>query len=102
MSKLVPCYRYLGHGEHFYTASKEEGDNAVASFGYTYEGIAWYVYDGPEATTDPATALWSEVVDARAALIAAKANHAATRVQLKAAQEAYDTAMSRLILAMKI
>lgn len=39
-------------GDHFYTANKDEADNAVKNYGYTYEGIACYVYSyGHDDTT---------------------------------------------------
>jgi len=42
----VPLYRlYLGsNGDHFYTTSAAERDNAVATYGYVYEGVAGYVW----------------------------------------------------------
>jgi hypothetical protein len=42
----MPLYRlYLGsNGDHFYTTSAAERDNAVASYGYVYEGVAGYVW----------------------------------------------------------
>jgi hypothetical protein len=42
----IPLYRlYLGsNGDHFYTTSAAERDNAVASYGYLYEGIAGFVW----------------------------------------------------------
>lgn len=40
---LVPPYRLQGHGDHFYTTSEEERDNAVSQYGYQIEGIACYV-----------------------------------------------------------
>ncbi len=52
---LVPLYRLQGHGDHFYTTSETERDNAVLSYGYTIEGIAGYVNDGPTpAAVSPA------------------------------------------------
>jgi hypothetical protein len=42
----MPLYRlYLAsNGDHFFTTSAAERDNAVASFGYLYEGVAGYVW----------------------------------------------------------
>jgi hypothetical protein len=31
-------------GDHFYTDNAQERDNAISHYGYTYEGIACYVY----------------------------------------------------------
>lgn len=44
---LVPLYRLQGHGDHFYTTSESERDNAISSYGYVSEGIACYVEDSP-------------------------------------------------------
>jgi Common central domain of tyrosinase/Repeat of unknown function (DUF5648) len=51
-------YRYdveaaVGVGDHFYTTSAAERDNAVASFGYTSEGTACYVFDNQQPGTTP-------------------------------------------------
>lgn len=45
----IPLYRlYAGAGgDHFYTISAEERDNAVAMFGYAYESVAGHVWPGP-------------------------------------------------------
>lgn len=42
----VPLFRlYLGtNGDHFFTTSAAERDNAVAVFGYVYEGVAGFVW----------------------------------------------------------
>jgi hypothetical protein len=42
----VPLHRlYLdANGDHFYTTSAAERDNAVATYGYVYEGVAGYVW----------------------------------------------------------
>lgn len=42
---LVPLYRLFSPkgNDHFYTISKGESDNAVAKFGYQYEGIVGWV-----------------------------------------------------------
>ncbi len=40
----LPLYRLQGNGDHFYTMSKAEADNAVATYGYTYEGVAGYLF----------------------------------------------------------
>lgn len=42
----VPLYRlYLGtNGDHFFTTSAAERDNAVATYGYVYEGVAGFVW----------------------------------------------------------
>jgi hypothetical protein len=40
----MPVYRLAGFGEHFYTTSAYERDNAVRG-GYRYEGIGWYLDD---------------------------------------------------------
>ncbi len=44
----VPLYRLQGHGDHFYTASATERDNAVSHYGYESEGIACYVDTEPD------------------------------------------------------
>jgi RHS repeat-associated protein len=48
---MVPLYRLLYNDgtktDHFYTISESEKNNAVDNFGYTFEGIAGYVYDRP-------------------------------------------------------
>ena len=43
----VPLYRMYGDGDHFYTTSAEERDNAVAMFGYTFEAQVGFVWPGP-------------------------------------------------------
>jgi hypothetical protein len=43
----VPLYRTSKSGEHFYTTSLAEKNNAVQSLGYTDEGIAGYVWTAP-------------------------------------------------------
>ncbi len=45
----TPLYRlYNGNsGDHFYTTSAGERDNAVSMYGYSYENIAGYVWTGP-------------------------------------------------------
>lgn len=43
----VPLYRLYGNGEHFYTISAEERDNAVAMYGYTFEAQVGFVWPGP-------------------------------------------------------
>jgi hypothetical protein len=37
----------IGVGDHFYTTSAAERDDAIASFGYQSEGTACYVFDSP-------------------------------------------------------
>lgn len=46
---LVPVYRLYSPslGDHFYTLSKAESDNAAANDGYNFEGIAFYVFANP-------------------------------------------------------
>jgi|GEM_PF-2295558 len=48
----VPLYRYYKNGDHMWTASSAEA-NALASSGWTYEGISCYV----PGSTDPAIRL---------------------------------------------
>ena len=43
----IPLYRLYGNGEHFYTISDAERDNAVAMSGYLFEGQAGFVWPGP-------------------------------------------------------
>lgn len=42
----VPMYRMVNNsiGDHFYTISASERDNALSIYGYTYEGVACYAY----------------------------------------------------------
>jgi lysine/ornithine N-monooxygenase len=53
--QTVPLYRLLknGTGNHFYTTSAAERDNAVKSYGYKYEGIAGYVFSTQVADSIP-------------------------------------------------
>jgi hypothetical protein len=43
----------VGIGDHFYTASASERDNAITSFGYRSEDIACYVLSTPARTRKP-------------------------------------------------
>lgn len=43
----TPLYRLYGNGEHFYTISDAERDNAVAMYGYVFEGQVGFVWPGP-------------------------------------------------------
>src|SRR4029453_9283268 len=45
-------------GDHFYTTSTTERDNALAFYGYVLEGIACYVFETPPALVSGATALF--------------------------------------------
>ena len=45
-SALFRLYHPIS-GDHFYTTSLAERDNAIANLGYTSEGIACYVFDTP-------------------------------------------------------
>jgi len=49
----IALYRLLNpnSGDHFYTTSAAERDNAVSSFGYRSEGTACYVYNAQISTT---------------------------------------------------
>jgi hypothetical protein len=42
----LPLYRLWSStvGDHFYTTSAEEAETALVSDGYSYEGVAGYVY----------------------------------------------------------
>ncbi|SDP64670.1 hypothetical protein SAMN04487914_1234 [Arthrobacter sp. ok909] len=40
------------HGDHFYTTSSVERDNAVQKYGYQKEGIACYIFDTQQPGTD--------------------------------------------------
>ena len=42
----VPLYRLYGKGDHFYTVSAEERDNAVAMYGYLFEAQVGFVWPG--------------------------------------------------------
>jgi len=44
---MLPVYRLRNGGEHFYTISETEKDNAISQYGYTYEGIAFYACEAP-------------------------------------------------------
>lgn len=41
----TPVYRLYGNGEHFYTIDGNERNNAVSKYGYTDEGIKFYLDD---------------------------------------------------------
>lgn len=43
----VPLYRLQAGGNHFYTTSVAERDNAISTFGYALEGIAGHVWLAP-------------------------------------------------------
>jgi hypothetical protein len=43
----------VGVGDHFYTTSAAERDNAIANFGYSSEGVACYVFDSQAPGTTP-------------------------------------------------
>jgi hypothetical protein len=45
-------------GDHFYTTSTTERDNALAFYGYVLEGIACYVFETPPTLVSGATALF--------------------------------------------
>jgi len=42
--QAVPLFRSFGHGDHFYTISQQEWDNASTQYGYKKEGIAGYIF----------------------------------------------------------
>lgn len=47
-ANLLPVYRLVNsRGYHFYTTSSSEKDSAISSYGYTYEGVAFYVPQSP-------------------------------------------------------
>lgn len=51
---MVPVYHLLGStGDHFYTISKFEHDNAVAKYGYTSQGVAFYSSPSAVANNRP-------------------------------------------------
>ena len=57
----APLYRLWRGGssaDHFYTMSASEKNNAVSSYGYTYEGIAGYLYASEAEGTAPLYRLW--------------------------------------------
>ncbi len=43
----VPLYRLYGNGDHFYTTSDAERDNAVAMYGYLFEAQVGFVWPAP-------------------------------------------------------
>ncbi len=50
------CFYLLYHSgkyDHFYTISENEKDNAVSTLGYTYKGIAGYIYQKQQPQTVP-------------------------------------------------
>jgi hypothetical protein len=52
-SSLTPVafYRLLKAKDHFYTTNAEDKGKAVAQLGYTYEGIAGYIYPAQASNT---------------------------------------------------
>lgn len=46
-------------GDHFYTMSGEERNNAITQFGYMYEGVAGFLFPNQAAGTVPLYRLWS-------------------------------------------
>lgn len=50
-SSGIPVYRLLLYDKHFYTTDINERNIAVSKYGYTYEGVAFYV--SPTTTNDP-------------------------------------------------
>jgi hypothetical protein len=47
-------FRLLGgNGDHFYTTSAAERDNAIVNLGYVLEGVACEVFPAPQAGTTP-------------------------------------------------
>lgn len=67
-------------GDHFYTTSLPERDNAVHNLGYTDEGIAGWVLTAPAATSRiPLYRLWSAAVsDHFYTISGAERDHAAS------------------------
>lgn len=66
---LVPLYRLQGNGDHFYTTSVTERDNAISEYGYTSEGVACYVHAAPsvddEYLAECAIAVFAQLVSGR-------------------------------------
>lgn len=52
-SSTTPVFRLQKNGKYIYTASSQEKDTAVQSFGYTFDGVAFY---GLDPVTNPTTA----------------------------------------------
>ena len=52
LGKSKPLYRLLSKGnnagDHFYTTSVSEGNNAIKQHNYVYEGISCYIFDTQE------------------------------------------------------
>lgn len=44
-ASLKPVFRLYRTGDHFYTLSESEADDAVSMYGYMLEGIAFYCSD---------------------------------------------------------
>jgi serine/threonine protein kinase/ribosomal protein L33 len=55
VAMAAPMYRLVSAttGDHFYTMSAAERNNAVAAYGYRNEGIAYYTFSGPVANSVP-------------------------------------------------
>ncbi len=45
-SEPKPVYRLRNGADHFYTIDPAERDAAVATYGYTFECVAFYAYTG--------------------------------------------------------
>jgi serine/threonine protein kinase len=61
IAMAAPMYRLFSvtSGDHFYTMSAIERNNAVAAYGYRYEGIAYYAFSSQVATSVPLYRLFS-------------------------------------------
>jgi hypothetical protein len=64
MNAPTPLYRLRNSAEHFYTISERERDEAIANYGYLYEGIACYVLAEPVVPEPDTTALRDSVAAA--------------------------------------
>ncbi len=91
----VPLFRLQGNGDHFYTTSADERDNAITQYGYHSEGIACYVESEPASDPPliPSVPIRDQfAIAAMAALIASHSTpgHFVADMANRRDQDAYD------------